>query len=349
MHLVAAPNSAAPAVAASSAARSAVDGSDATVTREASVTREARMPQGARELAHADDVSVERMGRPRSKWAGLLQMTRPSVVGLVFFTGLPALAIEDRVWPSWQRSFWLLAGIALIASASSVFNAWLERDLDARMARTRDRPLPTGLVTPAAALVWGFTLCASGLGVLAWQGGAPGLLAGAATVAFYVFVYTMWLKPRTSLNIVIGGAAGAAPPVIVDLALHGRVGLMSLTLFSLVFLWTPPHFWAISLFRKSDYQQAGFPMLPITHGDDAARLRSLQYALCLVPLAVLPAFTGHLSVAYGLFALATSLWFAWQTWQMLRLKSDASARRAFFASLAYLHLLFTAMTVDLLL
>jgi protoheme IX farnesyltransferase len=177
----------------------------------------------------------------------------------------------------------------------------------------------------------------------------PGLLSGAATVAFYVFVYTLWLKPRTSLNIVIGGAAGAAPPVIVDLALHGRVGLMSLTLFAIVFLWTPPHFWAISLFRKGDYASAGFPMMPITHGDDATRLRSFQYALCLVPLSVLPALTGHLSLMYGIFALATSSWFAWQAWRLLRLRTDAAARRTFFASLAYLHLLFTAMAVDLLL
>ncbi len=284
----------------------------------------------------------------RNVMRGLVAMTRPSVIALVFFTGLPALAIDDHVWPSWQRSVLLLLGIALIAGASSVFNAWVERDLDARMVRTRLRPLPTGLVTPDQAMTWGWALCLSGLGLLYWQGSWQGALAGALTVAFYVFVYTVWLKPRTPLNIVIGGAAGAAPPLIVDAALHGRIGLMSLTLFTIVFLWTPPHFWAISLFRKQDYQDAGFPMLPITHGDEATRTRMVLYALSIAPFAVLPALTRHLSVGYGLFALVVSLWFTWKCVLLLRGRTDALARRAFFASLVFLHVLFTAMTLDLL-
>ncbi len=278
---------------------------------------------------------------------GLLAMTRPSVVFLVFFTGLPALAIEDRHWPSVGRSAALLLGIALIASASSVFNAWIERESDARMARTQDRPLPTGLISPPVAMVWGSVLAVAGLAILQWQGGFPGMIAGAITVAFYVFVYTIWLKPRTSLNIVIGGAAGAAPPIIVDAALHGRVGLMSLSLFAVVFLWTPPHFWAISLFRKADYVNAGFPMLPITHGDEATRLRMVLYALSIIPFAILPTLTHNLSVAYGVFAIMLGLWFAWTCVRLFRGRTDALAKRAFFASLLFLHLLFSAMTLDL--
>lgn len=301
--------------------------------------------QTARDPARA--VPAERTARNRLR--GFLEMTRPSVVGLVFFTGLPALAIEDGKWPSWQRSTLLLLGIALIASASSVFNAWIERESDLRMERTRNRPLPTGLVSPNEAMVWGWLLCIGGIGLLAWQGGWQGALAGALTVAFYVFVYTIWLKPRTPLNIVIGGAAGAAPPMIVDAALHGRIGLMSLTLSTLVFLWTPPHFWAISLFRKEDYRNAGFPMLPITHGDEATRVRIVLYALSMVPFAVMPALTRHLSIGYGAFALAASLWFTWKCVQLLRGRTNPLARRAFFASLVYLHVLFTAMTIDLML
>lgn len=279
---------------------------------------------------------------------GLLQMTRPSVVGLVFFTGLPALAINDRVWPGAALSVAILAGIALCASASSVFNAYIERELDSRMERTRQRPLPMGLVTPAMALAWAWGLTLGGVGLLYLYGGAPGALAGALTIAFYVFVYTLWLKPTTPLNIVIGGAAGAAPPMIVDAALHGSVGLMSFALFAVTFLWTPPHFWAISLFRKADYQNAGFPMLPITHGDDATRWRMVLYAVSIVPCAVLPALTGHLSIVYGVAAAALSLWFVAECVRLWRGKTDALARRTFFASLLYLHLLFTSMTIDLI-
>jgi protoheme IX farnesyltransferase len=277
-----------------------------------------------------------------------VQLTRPSVVGLVFFTGLPALAIKDGVWPGVGRSGAILAGIALAAAASSVFNAWIERESDKRMARTRTRPLPTGRVKPNEALAWGLLLALAGEALLYGAGGLPGAIAGAATIAFYVFVYTLWLKPRTPLNIVIGGAAGAAPPLIVDACLTGGVGLMSLTLFTVVFLWTPPHFWAISLFRKADYESAGFPMLPITHGDEATRWRMLLYALAISPFAVLPALTRNLSVAYGVFALAVSLAFVGSCWKLLCGRTDALARRTFFASLVYLHVLFTAMTVDLI-
>ncbi len=287
---------------------------------------------------------------------GLLATTRPSVVGLVFFTGLPALAIDDVAWPSLARGSAIIAGIALCAAASSVFNAWLERESDKNMERTRTRPLPTGLVLPGEALAFAILLSLGGVGLLGWQATngveqaarVGGMLAGAATIAFYVVVYTIWLKPRTPLNIVIGGAAGAAPPIIVDAALHGSVGLMSVTLFTIVFLWTPPHFWAISLFRKADYQNAGFPMLPITHGNEATYARMVLYALAIVPFATLPALTRHLSVGYGLFAMVTSLWFLWSCVTLLRGKTDKLARKTFFASLLYLHAVFTAMIVDLM-
>jgi heme o synthase len=287
---------------------------------------------------------------------GLLSTTRPSVVGLVFFTGLPALAIDDATWPSLARGAAIIAGIALCAAASSVFNAWLERESDKNMERTRSRPVPTGLVLPGEALAFAIALSLGGVALLGWQGVTyatqaeriGGMVAGAATIAFYVLVYTIWLKPRTPLNIVIGGAAGAAPPMIVDAALHGRIGLMSVTLFTIVFLWTPPHFWAISLFRKADYQNAGFPMLPITHGNEATYGRMVLYALAIVPFATLPALTRHLSVGYGLFAMVTSLWFLWSCVTLLRGKTDALAKKTFFASLLYLHAVFTAMIVDLM-
>lgn len=279
----------------------------------------------------------------------LLSMTRPSVVGLVLFTGVPALAIDDGHWPSWQKSAVILLGITLCACSSSVFNAWLEREIDAKMERTKNRPLPTGRVSPRQAVAWAWALAISGCGLLLWHGGWQGALAGVLTIAFYVFVYTVWLKPRTPLNIVIGGAAGAAPPLIVDAALHGTIGIQSLSMFLLVFLWTPPHFWAISLFRANDYAAAGLPMLNLTHGSELARLRIVQYAISILPFALLPAATRNLSVGYGVFALVCSLWFAAECLALFRSHSDRRARRVFGTSLVYLHLVFAAMTVDLLL
>lgn len=284
----------------------------------------------------------------RARLRGLVAMTRPSVVGLVFFTGVPALAIDSGRFPPWRLSAAILLGVALCAAASSVFNAWIERDLDAKMERTRNRPLPTGLITPRAAFVWGWALSLVGTATLYLSGGWPGLVAGAATIAFYVFVYTIWLKPRTPLNIVIGGAAGAAPPLIVDAALNGSIGIQSLAMFTLVFLWTPPHFWAISLFRAGDYANAGLPMLPLTHGSAHTRLRIVQYAISMTPFALLPAVTRHLSLGYGVFALAVSLWFILVCVKLWREDTEARARRVFAASLLHLHAIFAAMTVDLL-
>lgn len=282
------------------------------------------------------------------KLLGLIAMTRPSVVGLVFFTGVPALAINDRQWPDGYRAAAILFGVTLCACASSVFNAWIERDIDARMERTRTRPLPTGLIAPRTAWWWAWALAIGGCATLLAYGGLPGAFAGAATIAFYVFVYTIWLKPRTPLNIVIGGAAGAAPPLIVDAALHGRIGMMSLCLFVLVFLWTPPHFWAISLFRSRDYAAAGLPMLPLTHGEAHTRLRIVQYAISLTPFALLPAVTRNLSLGYAAVALAAGAWFTWRCILLYRRGGDGEARRVFGASLVYLHVVFSAMTVDLL-
>lgn len=279
---------------------------------------------------------------------GLFEMTRPSVVALVFFTGVPMLGMLPTGWPSIATSMTLLAGIAAIAGASSVFNAWIERDIDRRMPRTRSRPLPTGLVTPNEAMVWGLALSIVGLALIGASGDPLGIVVGLGTILFYVFIYTVWLKPRTPLNIVIGGAAGAAPPLIVDAALTGTVGVQSLTLFALIFLWTPPHFWAISLFRKGEYESAGFPMLPLTHGDEHTRLRILLYALSLAPPSLLPVLTGHLSLGYGAVALLTNAWFVCKCVSLLRQRSNKAARTVMLASLVYLHLICTAMTVDLL-
>jgi protoheme IX farnesyltransferase len=242
----------------------------------------------------------------------------------------------------------LIFGIALCAGASSVFNAYIERETDARMTRTRNRPLPTGLIRPRSALLFAWLLTIAGLAILWFAGHWLGALVGALTIAFYVFVYTIWLKPKTPLNIVIGGAAGAAPPLIVDASLNGSIGWLSVALFGLVFLWTPPHFWAIALFRKQDYEMAGFPMLPLTHGDDATRRQILGYSLLMIPFALLPAAGSQLGMVYGVIAAAASVWFCLVCWRLLKTATNRCARQTMLASLVYLHVVFTAMTICLI-
>ena len=289
------------------------------------------------------------LSRAWTRWAALMRMTRPSVVALVFFTGVPMLALAGGSWPAAGQSALLLLGVALAAGASSVFNAWVERDLDARMDRTRKRPLPAGIVQPDEALFFGLALTAASMAILMASGHPLGALIAAATIAFYVFVYTIWLKPRTPLNIVIGGAAGAAPPLIIDAALTGSIGAASMTLFTLVFLWTPPHFWAIALFRKDDYAKAGFPMLPITHGDKATRNRMVLYALSLIPVSLVPVALGQLSLGYAAVATTVGGWFAWRCINLWRRADNRLARGVMGASLLYLFAICAAMTLDLLL
>ena len=176
--------------------------------------------------------------------------------------------------------------------------------------------------------------------------GAPAAALGVASILFYVFVYTVWLKPRSPLNAVVGGAAGAAAPLIADAAVNGSVGAAGWLLFAIIFFWQPPHVWAIALFRKADYARVGIPMLPNVIGDQPTRWRMLWYTLALVPVTLAPVPLGLLGATYLAAALALDAWFVWQILRVLRERSDAAARRAFHVSLAYLFTLFLAMLLD---
>jgi heme o synthase len=179
--------------------------------------------------------------------------------------------------------------------------------------------------------------------------GRAAALLGVSSILFYVFVYTIWLKPRTPYNAVIGGAAGAAAPLIADAAVHGSVGWPGLLLFAIVFFWQPPHVWAIALYRKSDYAAAGIPMMPAVVGDERTRRRMLWYTLGLLPVTILPAPLGLLGPVYLCAALVLGAWFTWVCVQLIRERTDAAAQRVFRVSLVYLALLYLAMLVDLLL
>ncbi len=275
------------------------------------------------------------------------ELTKPRLLPLVLVTGLPALALAAGEWPEPWVAGLILLGIAIAAAAANTFNAYIERDLDGLMERTRARPLPSGRLAPRAALAFGFALTAISTWLLYAVGGAMAAGLGVATILFYVFVYTIWLKPRTAWNAVIGGAAGAAAPLIADAAVNGSVGAPGLLLFAIVFFWQPPHVWAIALYRKDEYASAGFPVLPNVIGDHPTRRRMLWYALGLVPVTIAPVVLGLLGGLYLGVALAANAWFVHHALRVLRERTPESARAMFLASLGYLFALFAAMLVEL--
>jgi protoheme IX farnesyltransferase len=276
---------------------------------------------------------------------GFVDLTKPRILLLVIFTALPVMLMADA-WPSAPFALATLAGIALAAGAANALNCYIERDLDALMERTRERPLPAARLAPGTALGFGLTLAIVSTALLWAVAGAMAAALGVASILFYVFVYTVWLKPRSPWNAVVGGAAGAAAPLIADAAVHGQVGAAGWLLFAIIFLWQPPHVWAIALFRKQDYARAGIPMLPNVIGDEPTRWRMLWYTLALVPVTLAPAALGLLGWPYLAAAIALDAWFVWHAIRVLRERTDAAARRMFGVSLVYLFALFLAMLVD---
>ena len=286
--------------------------------------------------------------RPWSETLRLfLDVTRPRVLALVVFTGLPALAMGRDGWPPLPLAVQVLVGTALAGGASSAFNAYVERESDAFMARTRRRPLPAAELVPWAVVAWGALLTLSSTWMLALAGGWKAAFVSLATIAFYVFGYTMYLKPRTPQNIVIGGAAGATAPLIASAAIDGVITPAAWILFAIIFLWTPPHFWGVARVRKEEYAAAGLPMMPHVVGDQGTRWRSLGYTLALLAVTALPVALGDLGWAYGASAVALGLWFLVAVVQSLAERTAAADWRVFRVSIVYLTLLFLSMLLDL--
>jgi protoheme IX farnesyltransferase len=275
-------------------------------------------------------------------------LTKPRLLPMVLFTGIPVFGMTVGAPVSWGFAALVLLGIMLAAASANTLNAYIERDKDALMERTKDRPLPAGKIEPRAALVFGLALAVASTALLAAVAGSAAAWLGVASILFYVFVYTIWLKPRSAWNAVIGGAAGAAAPLIADAAVHGSVGVAGLTLFAIVFFWQPPHVWAIALYRKADYEAAGIPMLPSVIGDHPTRRRMLLYTLGLVPVTLAPVALGLLGPIYLATALGMNAWFVAAAVALLRRRTPEAARHMFRVSLAYLFSLFVAMNVDLL-
>jgi protoheme IX farnesyltransferase len=276
-----------------------------------------------------------------------VELTKPRILLLVIVSGIPPLMMTAGEAVSPALAVGILAGIALAAAAANALNCYVERDLDALMTRTRHRPLPSARLQPIEALALGLALAALGTALLWLSGGQLAAMLGVASILFYVFVYTVWLKARSSWNAVIGGAAGAAAPLIADAAVNGAVGTAGWLLFAILFFWQPPHVWAIALYRKSDYRRAGIPMLPNVIGDEGTRWRMLGYTVGLVPVTLLPLPLGLLGGVYFVVALVLDAWFVWSVIELVRQRTNAAARRAFLVSLAYLFALFAAMFADL--
>ncbi|MCL6556629.1 MAG: heme o synthase [Burkholderiales bacterium] len=273
-------------------------------------------------------------------------LCKPRVVALIVFTAVIGMFLAV---PGMVPLRILLAGtvgIALVAGAAAAFNCLIEQKVDAIMARTRARPLPRGEVTPLQTLVFAGTVGGLGLFILNTYVNALTMWLTLATFVGYAVIYTVVLKPLTPQNIVIGGASGAMPPVLGWAAATGEVSADALLLFLIIFAWTPPHFWALALYRRDEYAKAGMPMLPVTHGEAFTRLHVLLYTFILTACTLLPVATGMSGLIYLAGALVLDGIFLWLGFRLYRAYSDALARRTFAYSILYLALLFAFLLVD---
>ena len=292
-----------------------------------------------RQLAGATDVLFE------PSVGHFWSLLKPRVMSLVVFTGFAGMYVAPGSLHPLVFAIALFA-IAAGAGASGAINQWYDRDIDAVMKRTKTRPIPAGFMAPAEALTLGMVLSAISVLLLGlatnWL--AAGLLA--FTIFFYAIVYTIWLKRRTPQNIVIGGAAGAFPPMIGWTAVTGTLSVEPILLFAIIFMWTPPHFWALALVKNEDYTRAKIPMLPVVAGAAETRRQIMIYTVLMVPLAVIPTFLGVASSVYGVvvgLAGALFIWFATVVW---RNGSDKAAMQLFSYSIVYLFLVFLGLVID---
>ena len=281
-----------------------------------------------------------------------LALLKPTVMQLVVFTGLVGLVVA----PGNINPFVALIAIvciALGAGGSAALNMWYDSDIDAIMSRTQNRPIPSGRMSREEALVFGSVLSIFSVALLglATNWVAAGWLA--FTIFFYVVIYTMWLKRSTPQNIVIGGAAGAFPPIVGWAAVTGSVSMEAVVLFLIIFLWTPPHFWALALYKQSDYGAAGIPMMPNVVGDASTKLQIFVYSLLVAASALLPTWLGFAGIVYSVVAVITGASFLILAWRLLNTREDVAMRKAarilFNYSLSYLFIVFLAFLTDNLL
>jgi heme o synthase len=295
-------------------------------------------------------MSVTVHTKPGSRTLPSLQqffrLTKPRVVSLIVFTAVIGMFLATPALPPLSALVFGTLGIALVAGAAAAINCLVEQKLDAVMARTRARPLPMGQLTSAQTLVFAAVVGGIGMVMLYAEVNPLTMWLTLATFVGYAVIYTVVLKPLTPQNIVIGGASGAMPPVLGWTAVTGDLSADALLLFLIIFAWTPPHFWALALYRKNEYAKAGIPMLPVTHGDRFTRLHVLLYTVILIAASVLPFVTRMSGLIYLASALTLGAIFLWYAIKIYVDYSDMLARKTFRYSILYLSLLFAALLID---
>ncbi len=278
-----------------------------------------------------------------------LQLTKPRISVLFAITGLAAFMVERSLLLQPGRMWLLVLAIFCTGGAANAFNQYFEREVDSRMARTaKKRPLPQGVITPRAALWFSILLSVVGVALLWRFGGWLSAAIGFGTILFYSFYYTLWLKPRTPYNIVIGGIAGSTGPLIAWSAATQQLAWAPLLMFAIIFFWTPPHFWALALCCKADYERVGYPMLPLVVGDDATRRQILGYSFTLCPISLILLWLTDLGWFYGIAAGVLGGIFVWASWRVYREKTTKACWQLFGYSILYVLLLFVTMMIDVL-
>ena len=283
-------------------------------------------------------------GALRTRVADYVALTKPKVQSLLLFTTVTTMYVAGT--PPISRVVLTCLGGALSAGGAGAINHYLDRDIDAMMRRTRNRPVPAGRISPTAALIYGIALGVASFALLSLTVNVLSAALALSGLLGYVLVYTLWLKRSTPQNIVIGGAAGAVPPLVAWAATTGRLSGSALYLFAIVFYWTPPHFWALSLLMSDEYRKAGVPMLPVVRGERETRIQIILYSLLLVPVTMLPVVGQLFGGIYATAALLLGGALVTLALELNRRRDRLSALRLYLFSLAYLALLFAAMVVD---
>jgi heme o synthase len=300
----------------------------------------------SRTSATAREPAAERVRAP-SLIADLVTLTKPRIISLLLVTTVAPMFITPAGLPPVSLVLWVILGGYLMAGGANVINMWFDRDIDSKMSRTRSRPIPAGRIAAGAGLAFGIGLGLLAFAVLWYRVNPLSAWLALGGLLFYVFVYTIWLKRSSPQNIVIGGAAGAFPPLVGWVAMTGHLDLAAIYLFAIVFYWTPPHFWALALIKQAEYAKAGVPMLPVVRGEQRTKFEMLAYTLILLPLTLMPAVFGALGAFYGLAAALLGARLLWYCIRLLRERTITPvAWRMYRYSLLYLALLFVAMGID---
>jgi len=293
----------------------------------------------------ASDAVESEVPQPKFRLQDYALILKPRVMSLVVFTAFVGLLLAPgSIAP--ETGFIAVVCIAIGAGASGAINMWYDEDIDIVMKRTKNRPIPAGRMAPREALFFGSALASLSVGIMAWLVNVPAAILLAVTILYYVFIYTIWLKRRTPQNIVIGGAAGAFPPMIGWMAVTGGISMESIALFGIIFLWTPPHSWALALFRRGDYEAAGVPMMPVVVGEKETKRLMLIYTSLLIPATLATVTTGVSGLLYAVVASGLGVEFWRRCWRLWKEDGIETAKPLFFYSIFYLFLIFAALIID---